>query len=116
MARPAASSLTLGLAVVGLLALLTASLPAVLGGMALVAIGTFLAQAIATGHVGRTAASDKAAASGIYLASYYGGGLAGSFVLGQVFDNFGWVACVAVLVAVLLAAMVLSRTLKPTSF
>ena len=79
--------------------------------MALVAVGTFLAQAIATGHVGRTAKRDKAAASGIYLASYYAGGLVGSFVLGQVFDRVGWTACVAVLVAALIAAIGLARVL-----
>ena len=83
----------------------------VLAGMALVAVGTFLAQAIATGHVGRTAKRDKAAASGIYLASYYAGGLVGSFVLGQVFDRVGWTACVAVLVAALIVAIGLARAL-----
>ena len=91
----------MALAIAGLAALLATSLPVVLAGMALVAVGTFLAQAIATGHVGRTAKRDKAAASGIYLASYYAGGLVGSFVLGQVFDRVGWTACVAVLVAAL---------------
>jgi YNFM family putative membrane transporter len=105
-------ALTLALAIAGLFALLAASLPIVLTGMALVAVGTFLAQAIATGHVGRTAKRDKAAASGIYLASYYAGGLAGSFVLGQVFDRLGWTACIAVLVAALLAAIVVARVLK----
>ncbi len=104
-------ALTLTLAIVGLAALLSGSLPVVLSGMALVAVGTFLAQAIATGHVGRSARRDKAAASGIYLASYYAGGLAGSFVLGQVFDRVGWTACVAVLVAALLAGIVLARGL-----
>ncbi|TIP92657.1 MAG: MFS transporter, partial [Mesorhizobium sp.] len=59
--------LTLGIAIAGLLALLTPNLPIVLAGMALIAIGTFLAQAITTGHVSRVAARDKAAASGIYL-------------------------------------------------
>jgi YNFM family putative membrane transporter len=102
-------ALTLVGAIVGLLALLATSLPVVLAGMALVAVGTFLAQAIATGHVGRTAKQDKAAASGIYLASYYAGGLVGSFVLGQVFDQFGWTVSVAVLVAALLAAIGLTR-------
>jgi YNFM family putative membrane transporter len=104
-------ALTLALAIVGLLALLATSLPIVLAGMALVAVGTFLAQAIATGHVGRAAKSDKAAASGIYLASYYAGGLAGSFVLGQVFDRLGWTACIVVLVAAMLAAIALARVL-----
>ena len=80
---PAGGRLTLALAIAGLLLLLATSLPAVLAGMALVAIGTFLAQAIATGHVSRRRPR-QAAASGIYLASYSAGGLVGSFVLGQV--------------------------------
>ena len=104
-------ALTLAVAIAGLAALLATNLSVVLGGMALVAVGTFLAQAIATGHVGRTARSDKAAASGIYLASYYAGGLVGSFVLGQVFDRLGWAACVVVLVAALITAIGLARVL-----
>ncbi|WP_087000628.1 MFS transporter [Rhizobium sullae] len=99
---------TLGLAVVGLAALLSVSLPLVLAGLALVAVGTFLAQAITTGLVGRRAVTDKAGASGIYLASYYTGGLAGSLALGQVYDHVGWPACVGVLVAALFAAIVLA--------
>ena len=104
-------ALMLALAIAGLAALLSTILAIVLTGMALVAVGTFLAQAIATGHVGRTAKRDKAAASGIYLASYYAGGLVGSFVLGQVFDRVGWPACVAVLVVALIAAIGLARAL-----
>lgn len=100
---------TLALAILGLLLLLASSLPVVLAGMALVAIGTFLAQAIATGHVSRTASRDRAAASGIYLASYYAGGLAGSFVIGQIYDRIGWTACVAVLAAVLGCAIAVAR-------
>ncbi|TIX26905.1 MAG: MFS transporter, partial [Mesorhizobium sp.] len=107
---------TLTLAILGLLLLLTTSLPIVLGGMALVAIGTFLAQAIATGHVSRTASRDRTAASGIYLASYYTGGLAGSFVIGQIYDRIGWTACVAVLATVLAGAIGVARSLKsPTA-
>ncbi|PBB83946.1 MULTISPECIES: MFS transporter [unclassified Mesorhizobium] len=103
---------TLSLAIVGLLLLLVPNLPIVLAGMALVAVGTFLAQAIATGHVSRTASRDRAAASGIYLASYYGGGLAGSFLIGQIYDRVGWTACVAVLAAVLAGAIAIARVLR----
>ena len=111
-ARPESGiALTLGARDRRAAALLSTSLPIVLAGMALVAVGTFLAQAIATGHVGRTAKRDKAAASGIYLASYYAGGLVGSFVLGQVFDRVGWPACVAVLIVALIAAIALARAL-----
>ena len=98
---------TLGLAIIGLLALLSTYLPIVLAGLTLVAVGTFLAQAIATGLVGRRAVTDKAGASGIYLASYYSGGLIGSLVIGQVYDHLGWVATVVALTAALGGAMLL---------
>jgi predicted MFS family arabinose efflux permease len=107
--------LTLGIAIAGVAALLSTSLPIVLAGLALIAVGTFLAQAIATGHVSRTARQDRAVASGIYLASYYTGGLIGSLVLGQVYDRFGWPACVAVLIAALALAALSARALKMPS-
>jgi MFS transporter, YNFM family, putative membrane transport protein len=83
------------LALAGLPLLLSASLPALLAGLALIGIGTFFAQATATGFVGRAATTDRGSASGLYLASYFLGGLVGSAVLGQVFDRLGWMACVA---------------------
>ena len=49
--------------------------------------GTFFAQAVATGFVSLAAVTDEAGASGLYLASYFAGGLIGSVVLGQVFDR-----------------------------
>jgi predicted MFS family arabinose efflux permease len=85
----------IALALLGLPPLLSGNLAAVLAGLTLVGIGTFFAQAVATGFVGRAAGADKGAASGIYLASYFSGGLAGTAVLGQAFDRLGWGACVA---------------------
>lgn len=85
----------LAFAVAGLPLLIISSLPAVLAGMVIVAVGTFFAQALATGFVSRAAKSNRAAANGIYLASYFAGGLIGSALLGQIFDRFGWKACVA---------------------
>mgnify|MGYP003342044613 CR=1 FL=1 len=82
------------LAALGLPLLLGDSFPALLLGLSLVAVGTFFAQATATGFVGRAATSDRGSASGLYLASYFLGGLAGSAVLGQIFDRLGWTACV----------------------
>jgi len=102
---------TLGLAVVGLLALTSRSLPITLTGLSLVAVGTFLAQATAAGVVGRRALSDKAGASGIYLTCYYTGGLVGSLVLGQAYDHLGWNACVAIMVTALMLAIVAVRLL-----
>jgi predicted MFS family arabinose efflux permease len=102
------------LAGVGLPLLLLPSLIGVLTGMVLVGVGTFFAQAIGTGYVGRAATSDRAAASGLYLASYYLGGLVGAAVLGQVFDRLGWAACVAVIAFSLAAAGLLAVRLTTT--
>jgi predicted MFS family arabinose efflux permease len=87
--------LSTAVALAGLPLLLGDSLPAFLAGLALVACGTFAAQAAVTGFVGRAATTDRGAASGIYLACYFAGGLVGSAVLGPVFDRVGWEACVA---------------------
>ena len=85
----------LGLAALRLPLLLLPNLSAVLIGLVLVGVGTFFAQAVATGFVSRAATGDRGAASGMYLSSYFTGGLVGTAVLGQAFDRFGWAACVA---------------------
>jgi predicted MFS family arabinose efflux permease len=100
----------LGVAGAGLPLLLVPALAAILAGMVLVGVGTFFAQAIGTGFIGRAAKTDRAAASGLYLASYYIGGLAGAAVLGQIFDRLGWTATVSgVAVALALAALLAAR-------
>jgi len=103
---------SLGLAGAGLPLLLLPNLSAVLIGLVLVGVGTFFAQATATGFVGRAATSDRASASGLYLASYFLGGLVGSAVLGQVFDRLGWSACVAGIGIALASAALLAIRLK----
>ncbi len=102
----------LGIALTGLPLLIAANLVAVLIGMILMGVGTFLAQATATGFVSRAAPSDRAAASGLYLASYFFGGLIGSAVLGQIFDRHGWTACVAWIGLSLLVAAMLAAKLR----
>jgi predicted MFS family arabinose efflux permease len=103
---------SLALAGMGLPFLLTENLILVVAGLALVGIGTFFAQATATGFVGRAATSDRGSASGLYLASYFFGGLAGAAVLGWLFDRFGWDACVVGVGAALAAAAWLARRMK----
>jgi len=103
---------SLALAGAGLPLLLLPSLPAVLFGLMLVGVGTFFAQASATGFVGRAATADRGSASGIYLACYFFGGLVGSAVLGQLFDRFGWSACVAGIAVALAVAALLTVRLK----
>jgi MFS family permease len=103
-----------GLAVAGagLPLLLTSSLTAVLAGLTLVGVGTFFAQATATAFVSRAATADRGSASGIYLASYFLGGLAGSAFLGQLYVQFGWAACVVGISVSLVLGAALAFRLK----
>ena len=103
---------SLALAMCGLVLVTLTSLAMMAIGLTLVGIGTFFAQAVATGHVGRIARGDKAAASGLYLSSYYCGGLVGAAAVGQLFDRFGWNVAVAGVFAALGLAAVLGFNLR----
>jgi MFS transporter, YNFM family, putative membrane transport protein len=99
----------LGIALLGTGLMAVDALWAVLSGMCLVGIGTFLVQALATGFVSRAARGDRAAASGLYLASYFSGGLVGAIVLGQTYTTYGWHAMLACVAIVLVLAAALAR-------
>lgn len=103
---------SLAVAGLGLPLMLAPHLGEVLIGLALVGIGTFFAQAAATGFVGQAASENGGIASGTYLSCYFCGGLAGTAVLGRLFDGFGWSACVAGIGAALAAAGLLAFFLK----
>lgn len=104
----------LGIAVAGagLPLLLAGRLAPVLIGLGLVGVGTFFAQAIATGFVGRAARTDRAAASGIYLACYFSGGLIGTAALGFTFERLGWPATVLGIGLALATAALLGARLR----
>lgn len=104
---------SLALAAAGLPMLLGSSVALVLPGLMLIGVGTFLAQATATGYVSRIKTVDRGTASGLYLGCYFLGGLAGAHVLGHLFDGLGWTACVAGVAVALLAAMLLAARLSP---
>jgi predicted MFS family arabinose efflux permease len=106
---------SLGLSIAALPLLVVPSLPAVLAGLAVVAAGTFFAQATATGFVARAAKRDRAAASGLYLASYYLGGLAGAAAIGRIFEAAGWPSAVAAIGVSLLGAVLLALMLKAST-
>jgi MFS transporter, YNFM family, putative membrane transport protein len=102
----------LALAGLGLPLLLQPNLLSVVIGLMLVGVGTFFAQAAATGFVGRAATADRGSASGIYLGCYFLGGLIGTAVLGQIFDRLGWVSCVAGIALALVTAALLAVGLR----
>jgi predicted MFS family arabinose efflux permease len=103
---------SLAVAGIGLPLMLSESLAAMLTGLVLVGVGTFLAQATATGFASRAATADRGSASGLYLASYFLGGLAGAFVCGQAYAMFGWVGTVAAIALSLAAAALLTARLR----
>ena len=103
---------SLAVAGIGLPLLLAWHLTMVVTGLALVGVGTFFAQAVATGFVGRAATTERGSASGLYLAAYFLGGLAGAAVLGQLYDRFGWAACVGGIALALAAAACLVARLQ----
>jgi MFS transporter, YNFM family, putative membrane transport protein len=111
-ARALSCSLLLALLSLPLLAI--GSLPAMITGLTLVGIGTFFAQAVATGSVGRAARQDRAAASGLYLSAYYCGGLAGAAAIGQIFARFGWLAALLGVGTALALAAVMGTRLRTT--
>jgi predicted MFS family arabinose efflux permease len=84
--------------------LLAPKLAIVVFGLALIGAGTFFAQATATGFVGRAGSADRGSASGLYLASYFAGGLAGTALVGALFERQGWPASVAAVGAALALA------------
>jgi len=102
----------IAVSLLGLALLLTQVLVLFLAGLALVGAGLFFAQSVATGYVGRTATHDHAAANGLYLASYYVGGIAGAFVVGRVFEAQGWSVSVLVLLGLTAMAWALSLTMR----
>ena len=73
---------------------------------------SFFAQAAATGFVSQAATADRGAASGIYLACYFAGGLVGTAILGPIFDRISWPACVGGIALSLGLAAVLTLWLK----
>ncbi|MBX6374014.1 MAG: MFS transporter [Acetobacteraceae bacterium] len=104
----------LAVAGAGLPLLLMSSLAVVLVGLVLVGVGTFFAQATATGFVARAATGDRGSASGFYLACYFAGGLVGSTLLGWAFKAFGWDGCVGgIALALAVAAFLATRLRMP---
>lgn len=97
---------------VGLALTLIPAIWAVLAGLTLIGAGTFFMQGAATGFVGRTALTDRAAANGLYLTSYYVGGLAGAILLGQLNAGSGWVPVNIAVIVTVLGIFALAGALK----
>lgn len=104
----------LAVAAVGLWLMSSHTLALVIAGMVLAGLGTFFAQATATGQVSRVAGASRSEASGLYLAAYFAGGLAGAAIVGQVFERLGWNACLYLVGAALAGCALLGLSFSKT--
>jgi predicted MFS family arabinose efflux permease len=82
-------------------------LPFVLAGLAMCCTGVWIAQSSATSYIGTVAREAQWAAVALYVMFYYLGGSFGSEVPGHFWNQGGWPACVALIVAVQLVTVVL---------
>ncbi|TDL74734.1 MFS transporter [Rhodococcus qingshengii] len=90
---------------VGVLLTLFSSLLMILIGLIIVCFGFFFVHAAATNWVSILAKEAKGSASSLYLFFYYAGGSLGSYVLGFVWEYFGWYAIVTVTILLLLVGL-----------
>jgi predicted MFS family arabinose efflux permease len=87
-------------AMAGVLLTLATSLLAIIGGLALLCTGVFIAQTASSSHL-RVATLDgtRVTAAGLYITFYYLGGAAAGVVPGAFWALGGWPACVGFIVS-----------------
>ena len=103
-----ASAMAIGGA--GALLTLAASLTSIVIGLALCSTGVFIAQATTSSYIGAVTRRDRALAVGLYSTFYYGGGSTGGALPALVWNRGGWPACVALVVMVQAAGVVIAFT------
>ena len=118
-ARPHAQLLSVAalLGVVGSVLTLLPILWSIVLGLALSSTGVFLAQAAANAFTTSSAGDNKAGAVGVYLTCYYLGGSCGAIVPGLLWERWGWVGCVVLIITFQLLTLLIAQTgwkpLKP---
>ena len=100
----------------GLAITLVPWLPAIILGLAILACAGFTLQTTATSLLAERAIAARSSAVGIYVSCYYIGGSAGAVAPAVVWAHAGWLGCVALVSAVLLATAALAaRFWRPTA-
>ncbi|MDE2198266.1 MAG: MFS transporter [Rhodospirillales bacterium] len=89
------------LAGAGLLLTLSPRVAIVIAGLALVAGGMFVVQALSLGFIGAAVARAKSTAVGLYVTTYYVGGALGGIMPAAFWRQLGWPGVVALLIALM---------------
>ncbi|WP_132476576.1 MFS transporter [Paracandidimonas soli] len=98
----------------GVLLTLLGPWPAIVGGIAVLTTGFFIAHAVASSAVGPQAGGNKGHAASLYLLFYYlGSSIIGS-AGGWVWEHGGWVAVVAMTAALTMLGMLLALKTRDT--
>jgi len=97
----------------GLLLTLVPWLPGILIGLAFTAAGIFTEQVLSLGYVAAAARRSRSTAVGLYVTCYYVGGSLGGIVPASIWHHLGWPGCVALVLAVQVAAMLVTQTVWP---
>lgn len=92
--------LAIAAASLGLLLTLSAWLPLIIAGLALVALGIFTEQVLSIGYVAIVSHPARSTGVGLYVTSYYVGGALGGVAPGWIWMHLGWPGCVALGLAV----------------
>lgn len=100
--------IALAVSIGGALLTLVPSIPAIVAGLALMAVGVFAAQAASQGYIGIVAHERRSTAASLYIAVYYTGGGLGAILPAPLWTSGGWPAVVALIVMVQLGAAALA--------
>lgn len=96
---------------------LPSSLGYIVVGLALSSTGVFLAQAAASAYISANAQENKTGAVGVYLTCYYLGGSCGAIAPALIWERWGWVGCVVLIMVFQLLTLLIALTgwkpLKP---
>lgn len=103
----------IAVAIFGLLLTLAPSLWTVIAGLAICSTGVFIAQAAVNSYIGIAAEHSRALAVGLYVMFYYAGGSAGATIPGWLWNLGGWPGCVALMIGVQIATIVLALMFWP---
>jgi len=97
----------------GLLLTLVPWLPGILIGLAFTAAGIFTEQVLSLGYVAAAARRSRSTAVGLYVTCYYVGGSLGGILPASIWHHLGWPGCVALVLAVQAAAILVTQTVWP---
>jgi len=97
---------------VALLGFFSGHVPLLFALMFLFCGAMFLVHSTCSSYLNKIGGSDKGMVNGLYVSSYYLGGMIGSYVPGLVYKSFGWGTFLLTLALIVVAALLLMRSLK----